>query len=317
MRAIQIDRFGGPEVLQIKDLPEPVPTQDQVLIEVTAAGINYADTHQAENSYLAAQTLPFIPGLEVVGLTSSGQRVVALVGGGGYATKVAAHRGLIFPVPDGISDGAALSLVLQGTTAWHLLHTSAHVKAGETVVVHAAAGGVGTIAVQLAKHLGAYVIASASTQEKRELALSLGADIAIDAKTPDLKEAIKEANHGKEVDVVLEMVGGSTFDASLATLAPFGRLITFGMASRTAPKPIESGSLMVSSRGVIGFWLKHCIQEAATMLHPQMVELFDLTAQGIIKPVVGKSYPLTQARQAHEDLLARNSMGKLVLLPTI
>lgn len=315
MHAIQIDRFGGPEVLQLRELPDPIPTDDEILIDVTAAGINYADTHQIENSYLASQRLPLIPGLEVVGRTSDGRRVVALVDGGGYASKVAAHKGLIFDVPDEICDGAALALVLQGVTAWHLLNTSARVRAGETVVVHAAAGGVGTIAVQLAKRLGARVIASASTHEKRELTLSLGADVAIDANATDLTRAIESASNGRKVDVVLEMVGGSTFDASLEALAPFGRLVTFGMASRTAPKDIQAGALMASSRGVIGFWLNHCIQEASTMLHPQMAELFDLTVRGILKPVVGESYPLAQVRKAHEDLRARNSVGKLVLLP--
>lgn len=315
MRAIQIDRFGGPEVLELRELPDPIPTDDEILIDVAASGINYADTHQVENSYLSAQRLPLIPGLEVVGRASDGRRVVALLGAGGYATKAAAHKGLTFEVPETISDGAALALVLQGITAWHLLNTSAHVRAGETVVVHAAAGGVGTIAVQLAKHLGARVIASASTQEKRELALSLGADVAIDANASDLTRAIEGANNGKKVNVVLEMIGGSTFDASLEALAPFGRLVTFGMASRTAPKEIQAGALMATSRGVIGFWLSHCIENAATMLHPQMAELFDLTSRGILTPVIGNSYPLAQAKKAHEDLRARHSVGKLVLLP--
>lgn len=315
MRAIQIDRFGGPEVLELRDLPDPIPTSDQVLIEVLASGVNYADTHQIENSYLSQQALPLIPGLEVVGRTADGRRVVALVENGGYATKAVAHKALAFNVPDAISDGQALALVLQGITAWHLLHTSAHLQAGEAVVVRAAAGGVGTIAVQLAKHLGARVIASASTEEKRNLALSLGADAAIDARSNDLGKEMELANHGKKVDVVLEMVGGSTFDASLNALAPFGRLVTFGMASRTPPREIQAGALMATSRAVIGFWLNHCILRAATMLHPQMAELFELTERGILKPVLGDSYPLSQARQAHEDLRDRNSIGKLVLLP--
>lgn len=315
MRAIQIDRFGGPEVLQLRELPDPIPANDEILIDVTAAGVNYADTHQIENSYLSSQKLPMIPGLEVVGRTSNGRRVVALVGSGGYATKVLANKGLTFDVPDAISDGAALALILQGVTAWHLLNTSAHVQAGETVVIHAAAGGVGTIAVQLAKHMGARVIASASSQAKRDLALSLGADVAIDATADDLKLAIETANNGKKVDAVLEMVGGPTFDASLEALAPFGRLVTFGMASRTAPKEIQVGSLMASSRAVIGFWLNHCIAQAGTMFYPQIAELFDLTERGILRPVVGTSYPLAEAEKAHEDLRARHSIGKLVLLP--
>ena len=151
MRAIQITEFGGPEVLTLVDLPTPRAGEGEVLIEVSACGINYADSHQAENSYLAPQSLPLIPGAEVVGRDASGQRVVALVPGGGYAEVVAAPKALTFPIPDGVSDGAALAAILQGTTAYHLLRTSSHMQSGESVVVHAAAGGVGTIAVQLAK----------------------------------------------------------------------------------------------------------------------------------------------------------------------
>ncbi|HUW78291.1 MAG TPA: NADPH:quinone oxidoreductase family protein [Candidatus Nanopelagicaceae bacterium] len=315
MRAIQIDRFGGPEVLDFIELPDPVPSPSEILIDVAAAGVNFADTHQVENSYLAPQALPLIPGLEVIGTDSDGRRVVALVSTGGYAEKVAASRGLTFEVPETVSDGAALALVLQGVTAWHLLNTCAHVNAGESVLVNAAAGGVGTIAVQLAKHLGANVIASASTEEKRQLAISLGADATVDSNDVDLTAAIKAANHGSKVDVVLEMVGGSVFDASLEALAPFGRLVTFGMASRKSPQSINAGELMVTSRAVIGFWLNHCIANAATMIHPQMVELFDLTERGVISPVIGNSYPLSNARKAHEDLRNRSSIGKLVLIP--
>ena len=170
-----------------------------------------------------------------------------------------ARDNLMFDVPDGVSDVAALALVLQGVTAWHLLHTSAHLARGESVVVHAAAGGVGTVAVQLAKAFGAgRVIATASTSDKRELAQELGADVAIDAGEPELKDRLIEANDGRQVDVVLEMVGGSVFDDSLRALAPFGRLVTFGMASRTPAQPIDPVKLMASSRGVLGFWLGHC-----------------------------------------------------------
>jgi NADPH2:quinone reductase len=143
MRAIQITEFGGPEVLQPRELDEPVAPEGGVVLDVTAAGINWADTHQAENSYLAPAELPLVPGGEVVGRTPDGRRVVALVPGGGYAEKAVAFPGAMWEVPDEVSDLQALALVLQGTTAWHLLRTSAQLRAGETVVVHAAAGGVG------------------------------------------------------------------------------------------------------------------------------------------------------------------------------
>ncbi len=314
MRAIVIESFGGPEVLQVRqDVPEPVPTRGQDLLEVASAGINFADTHAAANDYLAPQTLPFIPGSEVVGRLPDGGRVAAFTLGGGYAERALIHPGMSFAVPDGVSDGQVLALLVQGLTAWHLLRTSTHLAAGETVVVHAAAGGVGTLAVQLAKAWGAgTVIGVASNPEKRQLAASLGADITVDAHEPDLKAALEHANGGRKVDVVLEMVGGSTLDASLAALAPFGRLATFGMASRQPSTPITSGALMSRSRAVIGFWLAHAFARPE-MLQPPMAELLSMVEAGTLRPVVGGTYPLGEAHRAHEDLLSRASHGKLLL----
>ncbi len=197
MRAIQITRFGGPEVLELVDLPEPEVPPGAQLLHVSAAGVNFADTHQTEDSYLARQTLPLVPGAEVVGRTAEGRRRVALVSHGGYAERVAIHPGTSFDVPDEVSDEAALALILQGATAWHLLRTSAHLAAGESVVVHAAAGGVGSLAVQLAKAWGAgRVIATASTEDKRNLALDLGADVAVSGESVGLRERLLEANGG-------------------------------------------------------------------------------------------------------------------------
>ncbi|MGI8879214.1 MAG: quinone oxidoreductase family protein [Jatrophihabitans sp.] len=315
MRAIQITEFGGPEVLVVRDVPDPVPGPGQRLYDVTAAGLNYADTHQAENSYLAKQKLPLTPGAEFVGVDADGRRVVGLVDSGSYAQKVVAHDAMTWEIPEGVSDGAALSAVLQGVTAWHLLHTCAHVQSGETVVVHAAAGGVGTIAVQLAKAAGARVIASASTEEKRELALSLGADAAIDGDPGGLIRAVRKENGGKRVDIVLEMVGGETFDRSLETLAPFGRLVVFGMASRTPPTPVDPGALMGRSTAVIGFWLVHCMQDPQRWMRGPVQELLDLTASGALRPVIGGEYDLSGVAQAHRDLRSRASVGKLVLRP--
>jgi NADPH2:quinone reductase len=216
-------------------------------------------------------------------------------------------------LPEGVSDGQALALMVQGLTAWHLLRTTTHLAAGESVVVHAAAGGVGTIAVQLAKAWGAgNVIAVASSDEKRALATELGADVTVDAGEADLKTALEKANDGRKVDIVLEMVGGPTFDASLAALAPFGRLASFGMASRVPPKPIEAGALMSRSRGVLGFWLAHCFARPE-MLQGPMAELLSMVAAGTLKPIVGGTYPLSEAHRAHEDLRSRASTGKLVL----
>jgi NADPH:quinone reductase len=316
VRAIQITEFGGPEVLTPAELPDPEPAEGQLLIEVSAAGVNYADTHQAENSYLAPQELPLVPGAEVVGISPDGRRVVALVTSGGYAQRAVAYEPLAFEVPDGVSDGQALALVLQGTTAWHLLRTSARLTEGETVVVHAAAGGVGSLAVQLARAFGAgRIIATASSEEKRELALSLGADVALDSTEADLKPALQDANGGRKVDVVLEMAGGEVFDASLAALAPFGRLVTYGMASRRPPKPLHAGELMSRSRAVVGFWLAHCFSRPQ-MLAAAMDDLLARVVDGSLQPIVGGTYALSDAARAHEDLRARRTTGKLVLDPS-
>src|SRR5947208_6810999 len=199
MRAIQMQEFGGPEVLQLVELPTPEPADGEVLIKVGRAGLNYADTHQRTNSYLAKATLPMIPGAEVAGVREdTGQRVVALCGTGGYAEYATAPGALTFPIPDGVDDGTALALLLQGLTAWHLYKTCGRVQPGETVVVHAAAGGVGSIAVQLGKPMGAgRVIATASTEDKRALALELGADAAIDAAPDGMADRLIEANLGE------------------------------------------------------------------------------------------------------------------------
>ena len=232
---------------------------------------------------------------------------------GGYAEKALVLPDLSFPLPDGVSDGQALSLMVQGLTAWHLLRTSTHLAAGESVVVHAAAGGVGTLAVQLAKAWGAgRVIAVASSQDKLDLALSLGADAGVLAGEPDLKSALEQANEGRKVDVVLEMVGGRTTDASLAALAPFGRLAVFGMASRETPSPVDVASLMGRSRAVVGFWLAHCFTRPE-LLQPQMAELLAMVEAGTLVPQVGATYPLSEAHRAHEALRDRSSTGKLVL----
>jgi len=319
MRAIQISRFGGPDVLDLVDLPDPVPGPGEVLLDVTACGVNYADTHQAENSYLSSQSLPFVPGSEVVGQTPDGRRVCSFVTqGGAYASKAVVSEAAVFDVPENVSDAAALSLLVQGLTAWHLLRTSARLAPGESVVVHAAAGGVGSLAIQLAKSFGAgRVIGVASTSEKRDLALSLGADAVVASDSPDLTAAIREANDGAKVDVILEMVGGKTFDDSLAALARFGRLVTFGMASRKMPTPVPPGALMVGSLSVIGFWLVDAMtpNRLIPMVATPLRELVTMTAKGELTPLAGQTYPLGDARRAHEDLRARATTGKTILTP--
>ena len=316
MRAIQITEFGGPEVLTVTDLPEPVAAPGHVLIDVSRAGVNYADTHQIENNYLAETALPLVPGGEVVGTTPDGRRVVALVGSGGYAERAVAPVPLVWDVPDSIDDVTALSMIIQGASAWLLLRRSVHLAPGESVVVHAAAGGVGTVAVQLARAWGAgRIIATASSEEKRAVALELGADVAVDPNEPDLKDALIEANGGQRVDIVLEMTGGTVTDQSLRALAPFGRLAFYGMASRQEPSPVTPADLMAHSTTIAGLWLAHVFQLPGDVMGTALGGLFDLVTEGRLR-VIGAEYGLSQARQAHEDLRARRTTGKLVLDPS-
>jgi NADPH2:quinone reductase len=313
---VQIDEFGGPEVLQVVDLPKPEPGAGQVLIEVSRAGMNFADTHQRENSYLSKFETPLVLGGEVAGTTEDGRRVVAMVAMGGYAEYAVAHESAVHPIPDGLDDGAALALLVQGLTAWHLYRTSARLRERESVVVHAAAGGVGSLAVQLGKAFGAgRVIATASSEGKRQLALELGADTAVDVTREDLADALREANGGRRVDVVLEMAGGRVFDESLKALAPFGRLVTYGIASRE-PNTVSSGALMGRSQAVVGFWLIHCLREPRAMVAEPLADLLARTAAGELRVVGGSVYPLSEARRAHEDLRGRRTVGKLVLDPS-
>ena len=301
MRAIQIEEFGGPEVLRVRDVPVPEAADGEVLIRVHHAGINFADTHQRENSYLAKFELPLILGGEVAGVREeTGDRVLAMLRSGGYAQYAVAPEAMTFPIPDGVDDGTALALLIQGTTAWHLYKTCAKIERGERVLVISGAGGVGSLAVQLAKPFGAgHVTATASTPEKRQLCLDLGAD-----------EAISQEEIEGPYDVVLEMAGGKVFDASLAALAPFGRVVTYGIAGREE-NTVRTGALMRKSRSVVGFWLMHALDRLAEPL----ADLFDRAARGELRTVVGETYPLTEARRAHEDLQGRRTSGKLLLDP--
>lgn len=314
MKAIYITEFGGPEVMKYVDLPEPVPAGSQVLLDVTAIGINYADTHQTENSYLSTQKLPLIPGMEVVGKMPDGSRVLALAASGGYCQKTLVNPKTVIALPDKVSDGQALAMMVQGSTAHMILKKMGQIKAGESVVIHAGAGGVGSVAIQLAKLWGAFVIAVTSSDEKKKLCLDLGADVVVDANEADLTAALIKANNGKGVDLILEMVGGSTLDQSLDALAAFGRLVVYGMASRKAPKAIHPGALMPKSQSVIGFWLVNALADKELMAEVFM-DLFGMIITGKLKPVIGSTYPLSKASDAHRDMLARKTVGKIVLDP--
>lgn len=338
MRAIQMREFGGPEVLEPVDLPMPEPGGGEALIQVTRAGINFADTHTRTNSYVRKATLPLVPGGEVAGVVVEvryrekgeahggagagaprlrpGQRVVALTGDGGYAEYATAPAERCYPIPEDLDDDTAVAILIQGLTAWHLYRTAGRVAAGESVVVHSAAGGVGSLAVQLGHPFGAgRVIATASSEQRRELALSLGADIAIDPDPEGLTDRLIEANRGREVDVVFDMAGGEAFERSYRALAHFGRIVVCGISSQQ-PNEVRTGSLLRYSRTVTGFYLFHCLERPG-MVSDALADLFARASHGELRVVVGGAYALEDAAQAQIDLRARSTTGKLLLDPSL
>ena len=315
MKAVQITEFGGPEVLTPAELPDPVPGDGETLVQVRRAGVNFADTHVTRNDYLAAQELPMVPGGEVMGTDPEGRRVAAMLMNGGYAEQVAVPDAALVPVPDEVDDEQAAALLLHGLTALSLLRTSAHLEPEESVVIHAAAGGTGSLAIQLAKRMGAgRVIALASSEEKRALTLELGADAAVDSRAEELREAILEANGGSPVDVVLEMSGGQAFEQSLRSLAPFGRIVVFGIASREE-NAVRTGHLLRNSRAVIGFWLVHLFSRP-DLVRAGIEELFSAAAAGDLRAVIGGVHPMSNVRSVHEEMAARRTTGKILLDPS-
>ncbi|MGW7491666.1 quinone oxidoreductase family protein [Streptomyces sp. NPDC054786] len=310
MRAIVMREFGGPDVLRLEDVPEPAPRGGHSLVEVSLAGINYADVHVRGDTYLAPVELPYIPGNEVVGTVDGGRRVVGLCRGGGYAERTLLHRRVTWDVPDAISDEQAVALALQGNSAWHLLFTSLRLTEGETVVVPAAAGGVGSLAVQLAARAGAKVIGLAGSPEKRRLAGELGAHAVVDSTAEDLTERILDAAGGP-VEAALEMTGGVTFERTLAAVAPRGRLAVYGFAGGDLAS-VPTRDLMERSIAVSGFWLPQLYADR-TALPTSMRALFDAVADGTLKPLTGAAYALGEAARAHHELAARTPTGKLAL----
>jgi NADPH2:quinone reductase len=251
----------------------------------------------------------------VSGRTPDGGRVAALLMSGGYAEKVAVHEAALIPVPDGVSDDQAAALLLQGLTAMALVQRCARVEPGETIVVEAAAGGTGSLSVQLAKRAGAKVIGLASTEEKRKLVERLGADATVDSRTDDLRDAILEANGGERVDAVLHMSGGKAFDEELRALAPMGRMVVFGIASREQ-RDVSTAALLRGSKAVIGFWLVHLLAARRERVPAMIGELLGAVAADELEVTIGSVYPLSEAARAHEDIIARRTSGKLLLDPS-
>lgn len=319
MRAIQQSQFGGPGVLKLVDASVPAPSDDEILIRVSLCGVNFADIlgRESGNNHIAMTRLPAIPGAEVAGVREdTGERVVAICGSGGYAQWAAAPLSRIFAVPDGVDDHSALALAVQGLTAWFLYHGAGGLKSTDTVVVHAAAGGVGSLALQLGKLLGARrLIATASTEAKRELAVELGADATTDSDAQGLTERLLAANDGHPIDLILERAGGAVFDGSLAALAPCGRMVVYGNSSGDA-RSARIPQLISRSLTISGLWLMDYLRDRDASAKA-LRQLFHWCAAGALKPVLGAMYPLHEAASAHIDIAGRATIGKLVLNPNV
>lgn len=324
MKVIKFEEFGGPEVLKWSDAEKPQPKSGEVLIEVKSSGINYADTARREGQYVVPTALPYVPGSEVAGVIvetgsevrnfSKGQRVVALIESGGYAQYVTVDERVLTPIPDTVGFDQAVALPLQGLSAYHILKTMGRLDPGESVLIHAAAGGVGAIAVQLAKIFGAgKIIATASTDEKLAHAKKMGATHVVNYSEDGWVEKVKEITEGKGVDVALEMVGGDVFNQTVKCLAPFGRLVIFGAASGEQAT-FNPGQLMRKNQSVIGFFLPQ-IMRNQELFQQSFKELLGYMASGQLTLTIGGSYPLEEAARAHQMLQGRKTIGKLVLKP--
>jgi NADPH2:quinone reductase len=325
MKAIICEAWGGPEHLRLQEVPDPTAGPGQVLVRVHAAGLNFADVAMRLGLYPGTPPAPLRLGFEVSGVVESvgegvtefapGDRVMALPNAhehGGYAEKTVADAASVLPLPPTLSleEGAAFLVVF--LTAYGCLKLCGHLQAGETVLIHAAGGGVGTAAVQLAKRWGAKVIATAGTDEKLARVKDLGADVTINYRTGPFEEAVKEATKGRGVDVVLESVGGEVFEKSLRLLAPLGRLVTVGLASKT-PNEVRTSSLLFHSWAIAGFHMSS-LSSRPGLFRSCYDTLLPLLEEGAIRPVIGHRFPLSEASEAHRLLEGRGSFGKVILL---
>jgi NADPH:quinone reductase len=331
MKAIQFSRFGGPEVLEYVDIPQPSPQQDDLLIEVKAAGVNYPDIRERQGVYQRAEThvggvvLPRVSGLHATGIVADvgprgdqnliGKKVVALLPtGGGYAQFVTAPTNMAVVLPDSAEYDLMAALPTQGVTAYLLLTASTQVRLGESVLVHGAAGGVGSLAVQIARILGAgQVIATASTEEKRAFTRGIGADFAVDYTQPDWPKTILEHTGGRGVDIILESIGGEVFEQNFECLATFGRYLVLG-STRGPGKPFEPRRLMSKSQTMTGFYLPVFFQRP-DLIHEALAFLIAHALDGTLRANVATVLPLSQTAEAHRLLEERRVLGVVVLDP--
>jgi NADPH2:quinone reductase len=322
MKAIQVQKSGGPEVLTLVDLPAPKPKPNEAVVKVSAAGVNYIDVHIREGLY--PSSLPFVIGQEASGIVSEigadvksfkpGDRVAYTGIRGSYAEYAAVPADRLVLLPPGISEQQAAAAMLQGMTAHYLVYDTYPLKKGETALIHAAAGGVGLLLVQMAKNIGARVIATAGTEEKAKLARAAGADEVILYAQQDFEVETKRLTDGKGVHVIYDGVGKTTFDKDLNVLRPRGYLVLFGAASGPVPlfdvgKLAQKGSLFITRPTLVHYMAAH------EELQKRATDVLTMIATGKVKLRIEHIYPLREAQQAHRDLEGRKTTGKLLLIP--
>ena len=324
MKAIQCVDWGGPEKLQLAECPLPQPAAGEVRIRVEAAGVNFPDALIIQRKYQVQPPLPFVPGAEVAGAVDAvgdgvsrlkpGDRVVAFVGIGGFAQYACASQAQVAPLPPGVDAAVAAGFTLTYATSQHALVERGQLKAGETLLVLGAGGGVGLAAVELGKVAGARVIAAASSPAKLEAARMAGADELVDYSKADLRDAVKSITAGRGVDVVYDPVGGQYTAAALRSLGWRGRLLVIGFAAGDIPQ-IPANLLLLKEVSAVGvFWGEFAKRDPGGNGR-LLAQLFGWLAEGRLRPLVSKEYPLADAPQALQDLLDRRAVGKLVIRP--
>lgn len=326
MKAVYISEPGGPEVLEVREVPPPVPGPGEVLIDVVAAGLNRADVQQRRGFYPPPPGASEIPGLEVSGRIAAfgadvskpfsvGDKVVALLAGGGYAQQVAVPAEQVLRLPDGVDLVTAAALPEVAATVYSNLIMTAQLQAGETVLIHGATGGIGTMAIQLAKAYGATVAATAGTAEKVGTAKAfLGADIAINYAEEDFVVSLKAQNGGKGADVILDVVGAKYLQQNVEALADYGRLVVIGLQGGVKGE-LNLGQLLSKRAAIIGTSLRpRPVAEKGVIMNAVRESVWPMLADGRIRPFVAKSFPLERVREAHEYFDSGEHMGKVLLL---
>jgi NADPH:quinone reductase len=322
MRVVRVEALQGPEAAKLADSPKPEPHAGEALVRVHAAGINYADVMQTRGLYVGGPKPPYVAGLEAAGeVVSVGQGVSLPVGArvmgfgaGAFAEYVSWPATNLLPVPASWSFDQAAAFPIQWLTAHGCLRVCGRLQAGESVLVHAAAGGVGTAAVRLAKHYGARVFATASSAAKLEIARQHGADELIDYTKQDFVAEVKRLTGGRGVDLILEMVGGQTFDKNFEAVVPFGRIVVFGSASAQEGN-VTNTSLIFRPVEVIGYHVANMATNRPDLLQRDLAELLPLIEQGVAVPEQPSAYPLERCAEALDALATRGTTGKLVLTP--